>query len=213
MAEKANPFSPGFSSRCTVSPVIAGEGVFMLHSFLLGVIITFIYDLFRIFRRIIPHGWFLLSLEDLVFWVLATAGIFYMLYYENNGMFRWFSVIGTGTGMFLYKKTLSTVLVNFVSGTINKLIALIGKILWKLSAPVRFLWRRMKVLAGRGARRAAREARIRRRQIKYRLTAWKKVIKMRLCKRSEKRQNKRQIKEQTAKKQTGKKLKRGEAES
>lgn len=213
MAEKANPFSPGFSSRCTVSPVIAGEGVFMLHSFLLGVIITFIYDLFRIFRRIIPHGWFLLSLEDLVFWVLATAGIFYMLYYENNGMFRWFSVIGAGTGMFLYKKTLSTVLVNFVSGTINKLIALIGKILWKLSAPVRFLWRRMKILAGRGARRAAREARIRRRQIKYRLTAWKKVIKMRLCKRSEKRQNKRQIKEQTAKKQTGKKLKRGEAES
>lgn len=213
MAEKANPFSPGFSSRCTVSPVIAGEGVFMLHSFLLGVIITFIYDLFRIFRRIIPHGWFLLSLEDLVFWVLATAGIFYMLYYENNGMFRWFSVIGAGAGMFLYKKTLSTVLVNFVSGAINKLIALIGKILWKLSAPVRFLWRRMKVLAGRGARRAAREARIRRRQIKYRLTAWKKVIKMRLCKRSEKRQNKRQIKEQTAKKQTGKKLKRGEAES
>ena len=213
MAEKANPFSPGFSSRCTVSPVIAGEGVFMLHSFLLGVIITFIYDLFRIFRRIIPHGWFLLSLEDLVFWVLATAGIFYMLYYENNGMFRWFSVIGAGAGMFLYKKTLSTVLVNFASGAINKLIALIGKILWKLSAPVRFLWRRMKVLAGRGARRAAREARIRRRQIKYRLTAWKKVIKMRLCKRSEKRQNKRQIKEQTAKKQTGKKLKRGEAES
>ena len=197
MAERANPFSPGFSSRCAVSPVIAGEGVFMLHSFLLGVIITFIYDLFRIFRRIIPHGWFLLSLEDLVFWVLATAGIFYMLYYENNGMFRWFSVIGAGTGMFLYKKTLSAALVNLVSGAVNKL----------------FLWRKMKVLAGRCARRAAREARIRRRQIKYRLTAWEKVIKMRLCKRREKRQSKRQNKEQAAKKLSGKKLRRGEAES
>ncbi len=65
MAEKGNLFSPGFSSRCAVSPVIAGEGVFILHSFLLGVVITFIYDLFRIVRRIIPHGWFLLSLEDL----------------------------------------------------------------------------------------------------------------------------------------------------
>lgn len=54
MAEKGNLFSPGFSSRCAVSPVIAGEGVFILHSFLLGVIITFIYDLFRIVRRIIP---------------------------------------------------------------------------------------------------------------------------------------------------------------
>ena len=34
MAEKGNLFSPGFSSRCAVSPVIAGEGVFILHSFL-----------------------------------------------------------------------------------------------------------------------------------------------------------------------------------
>lgn len=138
---------------------------------------------------------------------------FYMLYYENNGMFRWFSVIGAGTGMFLYKKTLSAALVNLVSGAVNKLIALIGKILWKLSAPIRFLWRKMKVLAGRCARRAAREARIRRRQIKYRLTAWEKVIKMRLCKRREKRQSKRQNKEQAAKKLSGKKLRRGEAES
>ena len=52
---------------------------------------------------------FLLSLEDLAFWILATAGIFYMLYYENSGMFRWFSVIGAGVGMFLYKKTLRDV--------------------------------------------------------------------------------------------------------
>ena len=115
--------------------------------------------------------------------------------------------------MFLYKKTLSAALVNLVSGAVNKLIALIGKILWKLSAPIRFLWRKMKVLAGRCARRAAREARIRRRQIKYRLTAWEKVIKMRLCKRREKRQSKRQNKEQAAKKLSGKKLRRGEAES
>ena len=39
--------------------------------------------------------------------MLATAGIFYMLYYENNGMFRWFSVIGAGTGMFLYKNNVT----------------------------------------------------------------------------------------------------------
>ena len=146
MAERANPFSPGFSSRCAVSPVIAGEGVFMLHSFLLGVIITFIYDLFRIFRRIIPHGWFLLSLEDLVFWVLATAGIFICFIMKNNGMFRWFFRYRAGTGMFLYKKTLSAALVNLVSGAVNrKLIALIGKILLKPSAPIRFLWRKMNI--------------------------------------------------------------------
>ena len=87
-----------------MSSQIAGEGWFMLHSFLLGAFITFCYDLFRILRRIIPHGIFWISLEDLVFWVMATGGIFYLLYYENNGMFRWFAVIGAGAGMLLYKK-------------------------------------------------------------------------------------------------------------
>lgn len=198
MAEKGNLFSPGFSSRCAVSPVIAGEGVFIMHSFLLGVIITFIYDLFRIARRIIPHGWFLLSLEDLAFWILATAGIFYMLYYENSGMFRWFSVIGAGMGMFLYKKTLSAPFVNLVSGAVNRILALLGKFLWKLTAPVRFVWHKLTVLAGRGARRAAREARIRRRQVKYRLTAWKKAIRMNLCKQREKRQAKKKMRQRDA---------------
>ena len=41
-------------------------------------------------------------------------------------------------------------------------MALLGKFLWKLTAPVRFVWHKLTVLAGRGARRAAREARIRR---------------------------------------------------
>ena len=59
-----------------MSSQIAGEGWFMLHSFLLGAFITFCYDLFRILRRIIPHGIFWISLEDLVFWVMVTGGIF-----------------------------------------------------------------------------------------------------------------------------------------
>jgi hypothetical protein len=54
------------------------------------------------------------------------------------------------------------------------------------------------VLAGRGARRAAREARIRRRQVKYRLTAWKKAIRMNLCKRREKRQDKKKMRQRDA---------------
>ena len=144
-----------------MSSQIAGEGWFMLHSFLLGAFITFCYELFRILRRIIPHGIFWISLEDLVFWVMATGGIFYLLYYENNGMFRWFAVIGAGAGMLLYKKTLSAGFVRLVSGAVNGTLRFLGKMLWKLTAPFRAMLRWSRKLAGRAARRAAVALRVR----------------------------------------------------
>ena len=71
----------------------------MLHSFLLGAGIAFGYDLFRILRRVIPHGILWISLEDLLFWLLTAGSIFSLLYYENNGMFRWIAVFSAGAGM------------------------------------------------------------------------------------------------------------------
>lgn len=161
-----------------MSGQIAGEGWFMLHSFLLGACITLFYDLFRILRRIIPHRTLLLSLEDLVFWVLATGGIFYLLYYENNGMFRWFAVIGAGAGMLLYRKTLSAPFVGLVSGLINAILSLLGKFLWKMSAPFRFAWKKGRSAGDRAARRAAYRMRMRYRRINSRLTAWRRTVKM-----------------------------------
>lgn len=161
-----------------MSGQIAGEGWFMLHSFLLGAGITLFYDLFRILRRVIPHRTLLLSLEDLIFWVLATAGIFYLLYYENNGMFRWFAVTGAGLGMLVYRKTLSGPLVELVSSVINAVLAFLAKLIWKLLSPARFLLHKCRLLAGRAARRYARRLRAGHRRINSRLTAWRKAYRM-----------------------------------
>lgn len=152
----------------------------MLHSFLLGVFITFFYDLFRVFRRVVRHGIFWISLEDLVFWVMASVGIFYLLYYENNGAFRWFAVFGAGAGMVLYKKTLSEPLVKWTAKGINRVFRLLGRLLWKLAAPIRFLLKKCRLWSGRAVRRCRREIRIWRRAINYRLTAWRKVFKIKV---------------------------------
>ena len=142
----------------------------MLHSFLLGAFITFCYDIFRILRRIIPHGIFWISLEDLIFWVMATGGIFYLLYYENNGMFRWFAVISAAAGMLLYKKTLSLGFVSLVSGAVNGTLRFLRKILWRLTAPARrFL---------RWSKRIADMKNLVKNQVNSRLTAWKKELKI-----------------------------------
>ena len=44
---------------------MAGENEFLLHALLMGIFITFLYDLLRIFRRVVPHNGFFVSMEDL----------------------------------------------------------------------------------------------------------------------------------------------------
>ena len=82
-----------------MSPDIVNEVTFLLHSFLLGIAITFAYDGFLILRRLVRHSLFLISLEDMIFWIACAIGVFYMLYEENNGVLRWFAVFGAAIGV------------------------------------------------------------------------------------------------------------------
>lgn len=158
-----------------MSSQIAGEGWFFFHSFLFGIILTVFYDLFRILRRVFSHGNFWVSVEDLFFWILTSCGIFYMLYYENNGVFRWFAVFGAGIGMFLYKKTASEFLVSIISGILQHILHFWGSLLKKLFRPLRILLKKLgKILK--------RKIRMWRRGIIYRLTGWRKAIKIKLDK-------------------------------
>ena len=99
---------------------MGSENTFLLHALLLGIFITFVYDLLRIFRRVIPHGAFFVSLEDIVFWVYCGAEVFLMMYHEGDGSLRWFAVLGAAVGMFLYKKLISRWFVKYVSLGLGK---------------------------------------------------------------------------------------------
>ena len=68
-----------------MSPFILEEGWFLLYSVLLGIGITFVYDCLRICRRVVAHGVFWVSLEDMVYWIFVSCCVFYLLYCENNG--------------------------------------------------------------------------------------------------------------------------------
>lgn len=103
------------------------ESTFLFHALLLGIFITFVYDILRIFRRVIPHGNFLVSLEDIAFWVYCAGEVFLMMYYEGDGTLRWFAVLGAMVGMFAYKKLLSAVFVKYASGVLKKILSLISK--------------------------------------------------------------------------------------
>lgn len=105
------------------------ENVFLLHAFLLGVEITFLYDILRILRRVFVHGNGMVSLEDIAFWIYCAGKVFLLMFRESNGNLRWFAVLGAVLGMYLYHRTLSPLLVKYVSGFLNMLLNPIRKAL------------------------------------------------------------------------------------
>ena len=126
---------------------MVSENVFLFHALLLGAYITFVYDWLRIFRRVIPHSSFFVSLEDFWFWLYCAMQVFLLLYHESNGTLRWFGVLGAGVGMFLYKKCFSSLFVKYVSLMLSKFLGILrktfGGIFRLFSKPLKILWRKI----------------------------------------------------------------------
>ena len=103
------------------------EELFLLHSFLLGVWITFLYDILRILRRVFSHSTGMISLEDLAFWIYCAGRVFLLMFHESNGNLRWFAVLGALVGMYLYHKSLSPFLIKYVALGLNTLLQPVRK--------------------------------------------------------------------------------------
>lgn len=162
-----------------MSQNIIDEVTFLLHSFLLGIIITFVYDGFLILRKLVRHSLFLISLEDMVFWIACAIGVFYMLYEENNGILRWFAVFGAALGMIAYKTSVSPLIVHFVTQIIRKILWVFGKLFRFLLKPFRFI--------GKKVCRAWKYSSVKGKKVgkrfKNKLTGGLKLLKITLCKR------------------------------
>lgn len=161
-----------------MSQDIINEVYFLGGSVFMGIVITFVYDFILIGRRVIKHSLFFISLEDLAFWIVCAVTVFYMLYKENNGVLRWFAVMGAAVGMLLYKKIIGSGFVKIISTIILKEIHIIRKIVgilfkpfgWilkKLGASFQFLHRKEKRIS---------------KYLKKKLTGFIKVLKITLYK-------------------------------
>lgn len=157
---------------------MAGENEFLLYALLMGIFVTFIYDLLRIFRRVVPHRGFFVSAEDLMFWIYCGGEVFLLMYHESDGKLRWFAVLGALIGMMLYRKLVSPFFVKYVTMALNSMIGLLRKVLRWLCKPLGFVCRKAGHAAGTVGRRTGRRIRQFRRAVKNRLTYFLKKLKM-----------------------------------
>ena len=105
-----------------MSADIINESILWMSCFFAGIVITIVYDLVLVFRRIIEHKYFFVALEDILFWIFVSVTLFLLLYHMNKGAIRWFAVFGLFVGMYLYKKVFGETLVIFMSTIIGHIL-------------------------------------------------------------------------------------------
>lgn len=156
---------------------------FLFYSFILGIIITFVYDNIRVWRRVISHNTFLLSVEDLFFWIWVSLSIFLLQHRENDGVFRWFSVVGAFMGMFLYRRLCSRFYIKKMTLLLRAVLKILYTVFSCLFSPIYFLESRIKILL----KKLKKRTRVAITAEKLRLTSHRKMIKMTLCKHTGRR--------------------------
>ena len=80
-----------------MSAAVRQEALFFLASILTGIFLVWSYDLFRIFRRVVPHHMIAVSIEDLIYWLVVSLVIFGMIFEENSG----FALVGILAGIWI----------------------------------------------------------------------------------------------------------------
>lgn len=161
-----------------MSQEIVRDNYFLLYSLVMGIAVTFSYDIIRIFRRVVKHGSILVAVEDLIFWMLAAVSVFYMMHRESNGQLRWFAILGAMAGMLLYKQLLSSLLVNLVSRAINQLKKILCRFFRIFLRPAAFAAGKCKKGISCARKKSGKGTAF----LKKKLTECKKMLKMVLCK-------------------------------
>lgn len=94
-----------------MSPDIQIEARLLALSILTGAGLMALYDVLRLLRLLVRHGWLLVGVEDLCYWVFSGFATFYLLYRENDGALRLYVIGAVLLSMVVYDRVCS---VNFL---------------------------------------------------------------------------------------------------
>ncbi|MEG0014651.1 MAG: spore cortex biosynthesis protein YabQ [Cellulosilyticaceae bacterium] len=105
----------------------------------IGILMGMIYDLIRIFRKIINHYNWVVQVEDALYWIICSFIGFAILYMHNYADIRFFGLMGMVLGGIMYLCTLSILFMKVATWVIDLLKKVISYILHILSIPIKWL--------------------------------------------------------------------------
>lgn len=158
---------------------MSGDMAFLLQAICVGSLIPFLYDGLRILRRVIPHRNWVVSVEDLLFWLLCTWYVFLWMYRVSNGGMRWFAIVGALMGMCVYKRLISGFWVEGVSRLLRFLLDICGKVLSVLLRPMVYCMKKTGIAYGKVSQKRRKVIG----NLKIWLKSFLKALKIRVCKK------------------------------
>lgn len=120
---------------------VANEVYIFFVMVLLGAACVFLFDLFRIMRKLIKMSTAWVAVTDFVFWIIFSVVIVGGILYFNNGSLRWYEFIGMVLGVIIYLGILSRPIMFVFIKIIDLFAKFIGYILKILLTPLIFLYK------------------------------------------------------------------------
>ncbi|WP_024832391.1 spore cortex biosynthesis protein YabQ [Ruminiclostridium josui] len=132
--------------------LIVEQVYIFFYAVLAGGVLAFLYDILRIKRRAIKTNVIILSVEDIIFWLLSAIIVFLTVYNSNDGQMRGFIFIGNILGVILYLSLFSKfviassmMVINFIKRIVLfiwRVVTYPFKLIYKIiSVPLRFMGR------------------------------------------------------------------------
>lgn len=97
-----------------MSMTIRYELQLLFASLTVGICLMVVYDGLRVFRTLVPHGNFWTGIEDAVYWAASSITTFLLLFRQNDGILRWYAILGVLMGMLVYNLTVSRILLRLL---------------------------------------------------------------------------------------------------
>lgn len=109
-----------------------------------GILISFIFDIFRISRKSFKTSDIITYIEDILFWLIVCILLAYSIYTYNNGEIRLYLFIGLIIGAVLYILTISKYIIKFSVKVIDILKKIIQKIINYTLYPIKIVYKILK---------------------------------------------------------------------
>lgn len=100
-----------------------------------GIIMAFIYDLYRIFRYYSKPKKIATFIEDFIFWMIVSIVAVIILIFSSWGELRGYVFLGFISGALLYNKLLSRFIITSLVNLVNLIIKGIKKLIDTIIAP------------------------------------------------------------------------------
>ncbi len=83
-----------------------------------GIVAAFIYDFIMLYQKHFKPGKILSSFQDILYWIMMTSIVIYLLYYSSLGSIKGYSFFALISGYLIYRIFLSQI----INKTIEKII-------------------------------------------------------------------------------------------